>query len=65
MIRSMTGFGRERMMLGGRDILVEIKLVVRTKNTISMNITSIIGVRSMLRLLSLSSSSKKVMVGRF
>ena len=27
MIRSMTGFGRDRMVLNGREILVEIKSV--------------------------------------
>ncbi len=39
MIRSMTGFGRERMMLGGRDILVEIRSVNNRYNELSIRLS--------------------------
>lgn len=39
MIRSMTGFGRERMMLNGRDILVEIKSVNHRYNELSIRLS--------------------------
>ncbi len=39
MIRSMTGFGRERMMLNGRDILVEIKSVNHRYNELSVRLS--------------------------
>ena len=39
MIRSMTGFGRERMVLGGRDILVEIRSVNNRYNELSIRLS--------------------------
>lgn len=39
MIRSMTGFGRERMLVNGRDILVEIKSVNHRYNELTTKIT--------------------------
>ncbi len=39
MIRSMTGFGRERMLVNGRDILVEIKSVNHRYNELTVKIT--------------------------
>lgn len=39
MIRSMTGFGRERMMLNGRDILVEIKSVNHRYNELYIKLS--------------------------
>ncbi len=39
MTRSMTGFGRERMLINGRDILVEIKSVNHRYNEIYSKIT--------------------------
>ncbi len=38
MIRSMTGFGRERMLVNGRDILVEIKSVNHRYNELNVKI---------------------------
>ncbi|WP_044974942.1 YicC/YloC family endoribonuclease [Ruminococcus sp. HUN007] len=39
MIRSMTGFGRERMVLNGRDILVEIRSVNNRYNELSIRLS--------------------------
>ena len=39
MIRSMTGFGRERMVLSGRDILVEIRSVNNRYNELSIRLS--------------------------
>ncbi|MCQ2464325.1 MAG: YicC family protein [Oscillospiraceae bacterium] len=39
MIRSMTGFGRDRMTLNGRDILVEIKSVNHRYNELSIKLS--------------------------
>ena len=39
MMRSMTGFGRERMMLNGRDILVEVRSVNHRYNELSVKLS--------------------------
>lgn len=38
-MRSMTGFGRERMMLNGRDILVEVRSVNHRYNELSVKLS--------------------------